>query len=188
MLWPALRALAHGHLAADQVTRLLHDFALTERVRTAGPGAAQSIAHRSLIDGESAALVLDLARTGDSGWVFTLFHTGQQPAAATVEEYRERFREAVSRNGLTLIQVEPPTSADEVLLTSVAADKADSPFGARWDPVVEELSRLWPHLGLAMDAPREVKTVKLRELMLTSAWPQAPEPLRREAEAFLHGA
>ncbi|WP_329453619.1 hypothetical protein OG894_44665 (plasmid) [Streptomyces sp. NBC_01724] len=35
------------------------------------------------------------------------------------------------------------------------------------------------------EAPGEVKAVKLREVMLTPAWPQAPGSLHREAEEFL---
>ncbi|HEY9373089.1 hypothetical protein [Streptomyces sp.] len=188
MLWPALRALAYGHMENDQLTWLLDDLSLTKNVRTEGPGAEQSIAHRQLVDDAGVPLVLDLARTGDSGWVFTLFHTGQQPAAATIEGYRERFREAVRQVELTLVQVEPPASADEVLIMTVAPDEADSPFGSHWNPAVEELGRLWAHFGLDKNAPREVKEVKLREAMLTPAWRQAPKSLRHEAEEFLRGA
>ncbi|MFF8279913.1 hypothetical protein ACF05T_28045 [Streptomyces lateritius] len=185
MLWPALRVLAYGHMENDQLTWLLDNLSLTKNIRAEGPGAAQSIAHRPFADEEGTPLVLDLAQTGDSGWVFTLFHTGQQPAAATIEEYRARFREAVRQRELTLVQVEPPASADEVLTTPTVPDDADSPFGAHWNPAVEELGRLWMHLGLDKNAPREVKELKLREAMLTSAWSQAPESLRHEAEEFL---
>ncbi|MFF3359877.1 hypothetical protein ACFYWN_46750 [Streptomyces sp. NPDC002917] len=185
MLWPALRALAYGHLTSDQLTWLLDNFGLTKNVRVEGPGAAQSTAHRPLVDEQGTALVLDLARTGDSGWVLTLFHNGQQPAAATIEGYRKGFRDAVRQLELTLVQVEPPASADEVLTTPAAPDEANSPFGPHWDPAVGQLGRLWTHLGLDRQAPGVVKAVKLREVMLTPAWPQAPGSLHREAEEFL---
>ncbi|MFB7239378.1 hypothetical protein ACFCXK_31940 [Streptomyces sp. NPDC056269] len=185
MLWPTLRALAYGRMDNDRLTQLLHDFNLTTRSRTEGPGAAQSIAHRAFVDQEGTPLVLDLAQTGESGWVFTLFHTGQQPATATIEGYGDQFREAVRAAELTLVQVEPPGTADEVLTTPVAPDEPASPFGAQWNPAVDELARLWQHLGLDKDAPREVKEIKLREAMLTPAWPQAPDSLRHDAEEFL---
>ncbi|MEU9998157.1 hypothetical protein [Streptomyces sp. NPDC050848] len=185
MLWPALRALAYGHLTTDQLTGLLDEFGLSSLPRVEGPGAAQSIAHRPFADEEGIPLVLDLARTGDAGWVLTLFHTGQQPIASTIEGYRARFRDAIRRLDLTLVQIDPPASADEVLTTTAAPDEADSSFGAHWHPEVEELDGLWPHIGLDRDAPREVKAVKLREVMLSPAWPHAPENLRRQAEEFL---
>ncbi|MFF7780427.1 hypothetical protein ACFZCG_39195 [Streptomyces tanashiensis] len=126
-----------------------------------------------------------LSDGGAAGSGDTLFHTGQQPSTATIEGYRESFREAVRRVELTLVQVEPPASADEVLTTTAATDEADSPFGDQWNPAVAELGRLWAHLGLDRNAPREVKEVKLREAMLAQSWPQAPESLRHEAEEFL---
>jgi hypothetical protein len=52
MLWPALRALAHGHMENDQLSWLLNNLGLTKSVRTEGPGAAQSIAHRAFTDQE----------------------------------------------------------------------------------------------------------------------------------------
>ncbi|GAA2919619.1 hypothetical protein GCM10011428_39970 [Streptomyces violaceus] len=37
---------------------------------------------------------------------------------------------------------------------------------------------------LAQDAPREVKEVKLREVMRTPVWSDAPPALRRQAEVI----
>lgn len=81
------------------------------------------------------------------GPVLTLFHTGEQPATATIEGYRSRFRNAVHQRELALVQVDPPASADEVLTTTAAPDEADSSCGAHWHPALEALSRLWAHLG-----------------------------------------
>ncbi|MEV8534710.1 hypothetical protein [Streptomyces sp. NPDC051211] len=188
MLWPALRALSHGELTPDQVQWLLGTFQLEETPRTEGPGAAKSIAHRSFTDDSGSRLVLDLARTGESGWVFALFYSGQRPSAGTVEAHRALFRDAVDRLGLTLVEITPAATADEVLVAPPAPVGApESAFGAHWDLPYDELDRVWPHLGLREDAPREVKEVKLRELMRTPAWPDAPEALRRQAEEFLRG-
>ncbi|MGW7256741.1 hypothetical protein [Streptomyces sp. NPDC054834] len=187
MLWPALRALSHGELTSDQLQWLIGTFDLTESPRTEGPGAAKSVAHRSFTDDEGVGLILDLARTGESGWVFTLFHTGQQPSARTVEEHRALFRDAIDRLGLTLIEVAPAATAAEVLVTPPAADTPDSAIGAHWDLPSDELDHVWPHVGLRADAPREVKEIKLRELMLTPAWSAAPAALRSQAEEFLRG-
>ena len=187
MLWPALRALSHGELTADQLRSLRDTFQLTDAPRTEGPGAAQSIAHRFLTDDAGTPLVLDLARTGENGWVFTLFHTGQQPAAATVEAHRAAFRAAVDRLGLTLVEITPAATADEVLVASAEpSDAPDSALGAHWS-LPADLEHVWPHLGLLPDAPREVKEVKLRELMRTPAWADAPEPVRSQAARFLTG-
>ncbi|MEU6965111.1 hypothetical protein [Streptomyces chrestomyceticus] len=189
MLWPALRALSHGDLTTDQQRWLLDTFQLDQAPRTEGPGAAKSLAHRSFTDERGTRLVLDLARTGTSGgWVFTLFHQGQQPAAATVDAHRRLFRDAVDRLGLALIEITPAATADEVLSTAPApTDTAESALGAHWDLPSEDLEQLWPHLGLRADAPREVKEVKLRDLMRTPAWAAAPEAVSRQAEAFLRG-
>ncbi|WP_406293527.1 hypothetical protein OG948_02810 [Embleya sp. NBC_00888] len=99
-------------------------------------------------------MVLDLARTGESGWVFTLFHIGQQPSAATVEGHRTLFRDAIDRLGLTLVKIEPAATADEVLVPPPATPGVpESAFGAHWDPAVDDLDRVWPRLGLRTDAP-----------------------------------
>ncbi|WP_329402745.1 hypothetical protein OG523_00905 [Streptomyces virginiae] len=55
---------------------------------------------------------------------------------------------------------------------------ADSAFGFHWDLPYDDLDRVWPHVGLREDARREVKEVKLRELMRTPAWSAAPTALR----------
>lgn len=187
MFWPALRALSHGELTSSQQTWLRDTFHLDAGPRTEGPGAAQSIAHRSFTGEEGDRLVLDLARTGEAGWVFTLFHTGRQPATGTVEAHRTLFRDVIDRLGLTLVEISPAATADEVL--TPAPEPADAPasaLGAHWD-LPAELRRVWPHLGLREDAPREVKEVKLRELMRTPAWAAAPVDLQRQAEEFLSG-
>ncbi|MFH9871557.1 hypothetical protein ACH4NT_36470 [Streptomyces lydicus] len=163
-------------------------FRLEGTPRTEGPGAAKSIAHRSFSDASGTRLVLDLARTGESGWVFTLFYAGTRPAAGTVEDHRALFRDAVDRLGLALVEITPAASADEVLITSPDSPGVpESAIGAHWDLPHEDLGRVWPHLGLREDAPREVKEIKLRELMRTPAWPAAPEVLRQQAEEFLRG-
>lgn len=54
-----------------------------------------------------------------------------------------------------------------------------------WELPYQELDQMWMHVGLRRDAPREVKAVKLREVMRTPAWSVAPEKLRRQAEEFL---
>ncbi|KIF05151.1 hypothetical protein PL81_14760 [Streptomyces sp. RSD-27] len=118
--------------------------------------------------------------------MFALFYSGRRPAADTVEEHRTLFRRAIDQAGLTLVEITPAATADEVLLASAApVGTPEDALGAHWPLPYEELDRVWPHLGLRTDAPREVKEVKLRELMSTPAWPQAPEALRRQAEAFL---
>ncbi|MFF3208408.1 hypothetical protein [Streptomyces sp. NPDC002962] len=187
MLWPALRALSHGELTDEQLGRLRDTFRLTAGPRTEGPGAAQSLAHRSFTDDAGARLLLDLARTGETGWVFTLFHTGQPAAVGTVEAHRVLFREAIDHLGLTLIEITPAATADEVLVTAPGPARApESALGAHW-ALPAELERVWSHVGLLPDSPPEVKAIKLRELMLTPAWASAPEPLQRQAEDFLSG-
>lgn len=188
MLWPVLRALSHGELTSDQLRWLRGRFQLEEAPRTEGPGAAKSIAHRSFTDDTGTRLVLDLARTGESGWVFTLFYEGQRPSTGTVEEHRALFRQTVDRLGLTLVEINPAASADEVLVANPAPPGTpESAIGAHWDLPYDELDRVWPHVGLREDAPREVKEVKLRELMRTPAWSAAPSALRHQAEEFLRG-
>ncbi|WP_344430795.1 hypothetical protein [Streptomyces lavendulocolor] len=187
MFWPALRALSHGELTSQQLEWLRTTFRLDADARTEGPGAAQSIAHRSFTDDAGADLVLDLARVGESGWVFTLFRTGQQPSSATIEAHRAAFRDAMDRLGLTLVEITPAATADEVLVpVAEPADQPRSALGAHW-ALPGELHRVWAHVGLRQDAPREVKEVKLRELMRTPAWAAAPDDLKRQAEAFLAG-
>ncbi|TXJ83291.1 hypothetical protein E2C11_07390 [Streptomyces lavendulae] len=186
MLWPALRALSHGELSSDQIQWLIDTFGMDQEPRTEGPGAAQSIAHRSLTDEVGARLVLDLARTGESGWVFTLFHQGQQPSTGTVEAHRALFREVIARLGLTLVEISPAATADEVLVASTGPEP-ESALGAHW-ALPDQLAMVWPHVGLRNDAPQEVKEVKLRELMSTPAWAAAPTSLREQAEAFLRSA
>lgn len=186
MLWPALRALSHGNLPDDQLSSLIQEFQLDPTPRTEGPGAAGSIAHREFSGGPGTRLVLDLARTGDSGWVFTLFQEGERPGPDTVEAHRALFRAAIDRLGLTLVEITPAATADEVHVAPETNGPESAP-GAQWPLPYDELDRVWPHLGIRPDAPREVKEVKLREAMRTPAWPTAPEALRREAEAFLRG-
>ncbi|MFB7114114.1 hypothetical protein [Streptomyces sp. NPDC056190] len=83
--------------------------------------------------------------------------------------------------------------ADQVLDVPVyaephpgTAEVPESALGAHWH-LPDELDGVWPHLGLRKDAPREVKEVKLRELMRTPAWTAAPTGLRSQAEEFLGG-
>ncbi|MCW7944345.1 hypothetical protein AAW14_20080 [Streptomyces hygroscopicus] len=116
--------------------------------------------------------------------MFTLFHQGQQPSAGTVETHRSLFREAIGRLGLTLIEISPAATADEILVASAEGPEPESALGAHW-ALPDELDLVWPHVGLRKDAPREVKEVKLRELMSTPAWAAAPTSLREQAETFL---
>ncbi|MET7276606.1 hypothetical protein ABZS29_00140 [Kribbella sp. NPDC005582] len=186
MLWPALRALSYGDLSAEQLTWLRERFGLTDGPRTEGPGAAQSLAHQSLTDPDGTPVVLDLASTGTSGWVLTLFHTGAQPSAASVASLRTAFRDAIEQLGLTLVEIEPAATADEVLVPSADPGAPDSAFAAHWE-LPGELDQVWSHLGVLRDAPREVKQVKLRELMATPAWHAAPAGLQQEAQDYLNG-
>ncbi|MCQ4043282.1 hypothetical protein ACFOSC_01075 [Streptantibioticus rubrisoli] len=185
MLWPALRVLSQGELTPDQLRQLLSTLRLEEAPRTEGPGAARSIAHRSFTDDTGTRLVLDLARTGESGWVLALFFEGEPPSADTVEGHRVLLRDAVERFGLTLIEITPAATADEVYVAPLQPRAPESGIGVSWDLPYDDLDQLWPHLGLRTDAPREVKEVKLREVMRTPAWSSAPLSLRRQAEAFL---
>ncbi len=188
MLWPALRALSYGELTSDQLQWLFATFRLEEVPRTEGPGAATSIAHRSSRDEANTRLVVDVGRTSESGWVFSLFYAGDRPSSETVDAHRVLFRDAVDRLGLTLVEITPAATAEEVFVPPAAPEGAhESAFGTNWDLPYDDLERVWPHVGLRGDAPREVKEVKLRELMATPAWPSAPEALRHQAEAFLRG-
>ncbi|MFE9659536.1 hypothetical protein [Streptomyces sp. NPDC005955] len=185
MLRPALRALAHGELAPDRLERLLDGLRLEPTPRTEGPGASASTAHRAFTDAEGTPLVLDLSRVGTSGWVLTLFHGGQRPCTGTVEDHRARFRDAVDRLGLTLVEIEPAATADEVHVVAPAPAGAPGAFpGAHWS-LPDELDRLWMHLGLRRDAPREVKEVTLRALTRAPAWSAAPVAVRRQVAEFL---
>jgi hypothetical protein len=184
MLCPALRVLSQGVLTSDQRRWLLDSLQLEEVPRAEGPGAARSIAHRSFTDETGARLVLDLARTGESGWVFALFFDGEKPSAETVEGHRTLLRDAVERLGLTLIEITPAATADEVYVAP-PSDAPKDTMVTSWELPYYELDQMWAHLGLRKDAPREVKEVKLREVMRTPAWSVAPPTLRRQAETFL---
>lgn len=187
MLWPALRVLSHGELTPDQLRRLIGTLRLEEIPRAEGPGAAKSIAHRSFTDDTGTRLVLDLARTGESGWVLALFFDGEPPSVDTLEGHRILLRDAVERLGLTLIEITPAAAADEVHVVPPSPSASEPGIGVSWDLPYEDLDQLWPHLGLRKEAPREVKEVKLREVMRTPAWTAAPQSLRRQAEIFLRG-
>lgn len=184
MLWPALQVLSQGELTSDQLRRLLGTLRLEETPRTEGPGAAGSIAHRSFTDDTDTRLVLDLARIGESGWVLALFFDGEPPSAGTVEGHQALLRDAVERFGLTLVEITPAGAADEVHVMPTEP-APESGIGVSWDLPYDELDQLWTHIGLRKNAPREVKVVKLREVMRTPVWSAAPIALRRHAEAFL---
>jgi hypothetical protein len=186
MLLPALVVLSHGEPSADQLRGLLDTLQLEEVPRTEGPGAAKSIAHRSFGGDPGTRLVLDVARTGASGWVFGLFFEGERPSDDTVEEYRLLLRGLVERLGLTLVEITPAATADEVHVVAPAPPGTpESTIGVAWELPYETLEQMWAHVGLRRDAPREVKEVKLREVMRTPVWSVAPEALRRQAEDFL---
>ncbi|GGO98544.1 hypothetical protein [Wenjunlia tyrosinilytica] len=186
MLWPALQVFARGQLTPEQLQRLLGTLRLEETPRTEGPGAAKSIAHRSFSDDTDTRLVLDLARTGESGWLLTLFFDGEPPSTDTVEGHRVLLRDAVERLGLKLIEITPAASADEVYVMPPPPPGTPEPtIGVSWDLPYDDLEQMWPHIGLRKDAPRDVKEVKLREVMRTPAWSAAPATLRRQAEDFL---
>ncbi|WP_250285436.1 hypothetical protein [Frankia sp. CiP1_Cm_nod2] len=186
MLWPALQVLSHGELTADQLRRLLDTLRLEEAPRTEGPGTAGSIAHRSFTDDTGTRLVLELARTSESGWALALFFDGEPPSTDTIEGHRVLLRDAVERLGLTLIEITPAATADEVLVVPPPPPGIpESTIGVSWDLPYDNLDQMWPHVGLRKDAPREVKEVKLREVMRTPVWSAAPPILRRQAEAFL---
>ncbi|MEU2854566.1 hypothetical protein [Streptomyces syringium] len=189
MLWPALRVLSHGELSADQLQDLLSTLRLERTPRTEGPGAERSVAHRSFTDDTGTRLVLDLARSGEAGWVLALFFDGEPPAPDTVDSHRALLREAVERLGLTLIEITPAATTEEVFVVPPPSPGSpESTIGASWDLPYNDLDHMWPHVGLRKDAPREVKEVKLREVMRTPAWAAAPPAIRRQAEAFLNEA
>ncbi|WP_017590624.1 hypothetical protein [Nocardiopsis ganjiahuensis] len=187
-LVPALRMLSQGSLTDDQHQQLLSSLQLDESPRTEGPGAAMSVAHRSFTTDSGNQLVLDLATTGESGWILALFYDkqGGPPSDETVENHRVLFRGLAEQFGLHILDVVPAATADEVFVVPPAPyGTPESAIGVSWDPPHETLEQLWPHLGLREDAPREVKKVKLREIMRTPAWAAAPEALRFQAENFL---
>jgi hypothetical protein len=190
MLWPVLRALSIGELSEDQLTWLREAFGLTDGSRTEGPGAEDSLAHRTLTDEVGVEVVLDLACMDEGAWVFALFRTtAENPSTAFIESWRTHFRGAIDHLGLELVEIQPAATGDEALIVYAEPTRAArSASRAHWVlPDDLDLDRLWPHLGLLRDAPREVKTVRLRELMLTPAWDLAPEALHRQAEDFLDG-
>lgn len=188
MLWPALQALSIGELSEDQVTWLRETFGLTDGPRSEPPGAEDSLAHRRLTDSDGAELVLDLACMNGEAWLFTLFQTtGDKPSAALVETQRAAFRAAIDHLGLRLVEIEPPATADEVLvIPEDPAGAAASAFDLDWD-LPAELDLVWRYLRVSRDAPREVREIKLRALMHTMVWKEAPARLRREAQEFLDG-
>jgi hypothetical protein len=187
MIWPALQVLSMGELSSGQLQWLLATLQLDGVPRTEGPGSAGSVAHRSFADGTGGHLVVDLARTGESGWVLTLFFDGEPPSLDTVEGHRVLFGDVVERLGLALIEVTPAATAEEVFVVSPSWSGApESTIGVVWDLPYDDLDRLWSHVGLRNDAPREVKEVKLLEVMRTPVWSVAPATLRRQAESFLY--
>jgi hypothetical protein len=186
MLWPALRILSIGELTSDQLTSLIDTLQLDEVPRTDGPGADMSIAHRSFTDATGSRLVLDLARVSDTGWALALFFDREKPSRDTIDDYRRKLRHAMERLGLRIIEVIPAATADEVFVTPPSPPGTPDSYIVRfWDLPYENLEQLWPHLGLLKDDPREVKEVRLREIMRSPAWPSAPPTLRAEAESFL---
>ncbi|MDT0573095.1 hypothetical protein RM704_37545 [Streptomyces sp. DSM 3412] len=187
MLWPALRVLSQGELTPDQLQGLLSRLRLEEIPRTEGPGAAKSLAHRSFTDDTGTVLVLDLARSGESGWVLALFFDGEPPSADTVEGHRVLLRDAIEQVGLTLVEITPAATADEVHVPPPHPGASETGVGVTWDLPYDDLDHMWSHIGLRKDAPREVKVVKLREVMRTPAWSVAPLSLRRQADDFLRG-
>ncbi|MGA3562137.1 hypothetical protein [Melissospora conviva] len=188
MLWPALRVLSQGTLTSDQLQELLGMLQLVDTPRTEGPAAAKSVAHRSFAGAPGTRLVLDLARTGESGWVLTLFFDGEPPSDETVDSQRALLREAVERFGLTLIEITPAATAEEVHVPPREPAGAVEPtVGSVWDLPYADLDQLWAHVGLRKDAPREVKVIKLSEVMRSPAWPSAPAALQRQVESFLGG-
>ncbi|MEV2278311.1 hypothetical protein AB0I72_22265 [Nocardiopsis sp. NPDC049922] len=186
MLLPALLAFSYGGLTSDQV-RWLHDTLQLEEgtPRTEGYGAAASIAHRTFTDGTSDHLVLELGRVGEDTWAFSLYFEGERPSDETVESHRRLFRELIEQLGLTLLEITPAATADEVFAARPQPGNVEGGVGVSWDLPYKELDQAWFHLGLRKDAPREVKAVKLRELMSFPIWSVAPEPLRSQAEEFL---
>ncbi|MEE6261239.1 hypothetical protein [Plantactinospora sonchi] len=186
MLWPALRVLSRGELTSDQLRRLLDMLQLDDAPRVEGPGAAKSIAHRTFADTTGTRLVLDLARTGESGWVLALFFDGEPPSTDTVENHRRLLRDIVERLGLTLIDIAPAATADEVHVPpQEPVGAVESSIGYAWDLPYTDLDQLWMHVGLRRNTPRVVKVVKLREVMGSRIWSVAPPALQRQAESFL---
>ncbi|MYZ33640.1 hypothetical protein GT002_00485 [Streptomyces sp. SID4917] len=117
--------------------------------------------------------------------MLALFFDGEPPAADTIDRHRVLLRGAVERFGLTLIEVTPAATADEVHVVSSPPNMPEPAPVRSWDLPYEELDQLWAHVGLRQNDPQEVKEVKLREVMRTPAWSAAPPLLRRQAEAFL---
>ncbi|MFC7326434.1 hypothetical protein [Marinactinospora rubrisoli] len=186
MLWPALVAHSHGELTPDQTRLLLTTLQLEDTPRAEGPGAAGSIAHRSFAGDSGTRLVVDVARIGDDIWALGLFFDGEPPSKNIVEHHRRMFRDVIDRLELTLIQVEPAATGDEVSVMPPQPDDAESPMDAYWPyPDLVDLDDLWLHLRLRKDAPRKVKAVKLREVMSYPSWAQAHPSLQRQAEEFL---
>ncbi len=186
MLWPALRVLSQGKLTSDQLQQLLGMLQLEDTPRSEGPAAAKSVAHRSFADTPGTRLVLDLARTGESGWVLTLFFDGEPPSNETVQAHRALLRDTVERLGLTLIEITPAATAEELHVPPQEPVGTTEPtVGHVWDLPYTNLDQLWSHVGLRKDAPKGVKAVKLREVMRSPAWPSAPPDLQRQAETFL---
>ncbi|MEV4567831.1 hypothetical protein AB0K12_29025 [Nonomuraea sp. NPDC049419] len=179
MLWPALRVLAYGELGREQAAELARLLGLDEGPRSEGPGEEASLAHRSFTDG--VRLVLDLSRLGTTGWLLTLLAEGE-PGPQVVERHRALLRDAAERFGLSVVQVDPPQTADEVFLPPPADEGS---IGQSWELPFDELDQLWPHLGVRADAPREVKRVKLEAMTRAPVWSSAPERLRRQAAEFL---
>ncbi|WP_444961795.1 hypothetical protein [Nocardiopsis sp. M1B1] len=193
MLLTALMAFSNGELTPEQVRWLHEALRLEENTpRTEGYAAGASIAHRTFTDDEGHRLVLDLGRIGEDTWSFGLhFEKGERPSTETVENHRALFRELMSQFGLTLHKIDPPATADEVGRTFVPPrpdNREEDTLGLAWDLPYDELDHMWFHLGVGKDAPREVKEVKLRELMSTRVWSVAPERLRSQAEEFLRDA
>ncbi|NJP34172.1 hypothetical protein HCJ94_19825 [Micromonospora sp. HSS6-12] len=119
--------------------------------------------------------------------MFTLFFDGEPPSIDTVEGHRTLLRDTVERLGLTLIEVTPATTADEVHVPpQEPGGTAEPTIGPSWDLPYDDLNQLWPHVGLRKNAPKDVKAVKLREVMRSPAWSAAPLALQRQAESFLH--
>lgn len=186
MLLPALVAHSYGNLTPDQVQWLRNTLQLPEGTpRSKGIGAKTSIAHRTFTDGVADHLVLELGRSGEDGWLFSVYFEGGRPSTATVESHRTLFRNLIEQLGLTLIEITPPVTADEVFVPSPQPGNVEGGVGVYWDLPYKDLDQAWFHLGLHKDAPREVKAVKLRELMSFPIWSVAPEPIRSQAEEFL---
>ncbi|WP_082166805.1 hypothetical protein [Nocardiopsis sp. RV163] len=186
MLLPALVARSYGDLTSDQVRWLHQALQLEEGTpRAEGYGAKTSIAHRTFTDDMSDLLVLELGRTGENGWLLSLYFEGERPSSETIENHRMQFRALIDQLGLRLREITPAATADEVAVVSPQPDNLEGGVGVYWDLPYKELDQAWFHLGLRKDAPREVKEVKLRELMRFPIWSVAPEPLRSQAEEFL---